>query len=102
MPVGFTDRSGIKRRPAVIVSSDGYNAESPDVMIVSITGNLQALRHPGDHVIRHWRAAGLRPSLAQTKIATVEAPALGRRLGRLALEDLAAFDRGLRDALDLP
>jgi mRNA interferase MazF len=58
MPVGFTDRSGIKRRPAVIVSSDGYNAESPDVMIVSITGNLQALRHPGDHVIRHWRAAG--------------------------------------------
>jgi len=72
-------------------------------MIASITGNLRALRHPGDHAIRHWEAAGLlRPSLAQTKIATVEASILGRRLGRLATEDLAAFDRGVRDALDLP
>ncbi len=103
VPVGFTDRSGTKRRPAVIISSDVYNAESPDVMIASITGNLHALRHPGDRVIRQWEAAGLlRPSLAQSKIATVERSTLGRRLGRLATEDLAAFDRGLRNALDLP
>ena len=102
VPVDFTDRSGTKLRPAVIVSSDRYNAESPDVMIASITSNLGALRHPGDHEIRHWEAAGLlRPSLAQTKIATVEPSIIHRRLGRLATEDVAAIDRGLREALGL-
>jgi mRNA interferase MazF len=102
VPVGFTDRSGAKRRPAVIISSDRYNANSPDVMIASITGNLQAIRHPGDHLLYHWQAAGLlRPSLVQVKIATVETSVVERRLGRLANEDLIAFDRGLREALGL-
>lgn len=103
VPIGFTDRSGVKRRPAVVVSSDRYNAESPDVMIAAITSNLQALPHPGDCPIHQWQEAGLlRPSLAQAKLATVERNILGRRLGRLATEDLESFGRGLRHALDLP
>lgn len=85
VPVGFTDASGAKQRPAVVISSDRYNAVSPDVMIASITGNLGAIRHPGDHVLVAWREAGLlRPSLAQAKIATVEAALIRRRLGTLA------------------
>ena len=103
VPVGFTDRSGAKRRPAVIVSGDRYHTQSPDLIIASITGNLLAIRHPGDHVLQHWQAAGLlRPSLVQAKLATVESSIVGRRLGRLADDDLAALDRGLREALDLP
>ena len=43
----------------------------------------------------------LRPSLAQAKLATVEVSIVGRRLGRLADDDLAALDRGLREALGL-
>ena len=102
VPIGFTDQSGVKRRPAVIVSSNAYNARSPDVMIASITSNLLAIRHPGDHLIRDWQAAGLpRPSLAQAKIATVEAAIIDRRLGCLSDDDLAALDRGLRQALGL-
>ena len=102
VPVGFTDRSGVKRRPAVIVSSDRYNAASPDVMIASITGNLKAVRHPGDHVLADWQAAGLlRPSLAQAKIATVKGSLIARRLGALSAADMAAVDRGLRAALAL-
>jgi mRNA interferase MazF len=102
VPIGFTDRSGFKRRPAVVVSSDQYNTQSPDMMIASITGNLQAVRHPGDQLITHWQEAGLlRPSLMQVKIATVETSIVEGRLGRLADVDLAAFDRGLREALGL-
>jgi hypothetical protein len=41
----------------------------------------------------------LRPSLAQTKLATVEASVLGRKLGSLSAADLAALDRGLAEAL---
>jgi mRNA interferase MazF len=103
VPVSFTDRSGSKRRPAVVVSSDQYNTQSPDMLIASITGNLQAVPHPGDHLLTHWQEAGLlRPSLVQAKIATVETSIVERRLGRLANVDLAAFDRGLREALGLP
>lgn len=102
VPIAFTDQSGAKRRPAVIISSDGYNAQSPDVMIASITSNLAAMRHPGDHLIRFWHEAGLlRPALLQAKIATIEASIITRQLGKLLDQDLIAFDRGLREALDL-
>lgn len=102
VPFDFTDHSGRKWRPAVVVSSDRYNLESPDVVIASITGNLRAIPHPGDHRLAGWRDAGLLvPSLAQTKLATVESALLGRRLGALPDVDLTALARGLCEALGL-
>lgn len=71
-------------------------------MIASITGNVQALHHPGDHRLGHWAEAGLlRPSLVQAKIVTIETSVIGRRLGRLSPDDLIAVDRGLREAFGL-
>jgi mRNA interferase MazF len=102
VPIGFTDQSGSKRRPAVIVSSDQYHAQPPDVMIASITSNLLAIRHPGDVLLDDWQAAGLlRPSLVQTKIATIENGIIERGLDRLSHEDLTKVDQGLREALSL-
>ena len=34
VPFPFTDQSGIKKRPAVIVSSAAYNAPRRDVLII--------------------------------------------------------------------
>lgn len=100
VPMDFTDRSGSKVRPAVVVSGEEYN-EGPDVLIASVTSNREPLPHPGDHRIRKWKAAGLlKPSLAQTKLATVEAPMIwqpsttgsGRRWGSdRALTDLKSL-----------
>lgn len=102
VPFDFTDRSGSKWRPAVVISSDRYNREAPDVLIASITSNLSAIRHPGDHVVGDWQAAALlRPSLLQTKIATVDSSMIGRKLGELSPTDLAAFERGFAEALGL-
>jgi mRNA interferase MazF len=102
VPFGFTDQSGSKWRPAVVVSTDRYNQQTPDVVIASITGNLSAVPHPGDHRLSDWRDAGLlRPSLAQAKLATVESTVIGRKLGALTDADLAALERGLREALGL-
>jgi len=102
VPFDFTDRSGTKWRPAVIVSCDRYNSQTPDVLIASITSNLGAVIHPGDYPLADWRAAGLlKPSLAQTKLATIQSSLFGRRLGTLSPTDMAAFDQGLRDALGL-
>ncbi len=101
-PLDFTNQSGSKWRPAVVVSTGRYNQITPDVVVASITSNLHAIAHPGDHRIRDWQAAGLlKPSLAQTKLATVEASVIGRKLGSLTDNDLAAVERGLREALGL-
>lgn len=101
VPFDSTDRSAIKWRPAAVVSGKRYNT-GPDVVIASITGNLAAVPHPGDKPIRDWKAAGLlRPSLIQAKLATVEGSILGKRIGQLTAHDLAAFDHGLREALEL-
>ena len=39
VPFPFTDQSGTKKRPAVIVSSNGYNTNRRDLIIImAITG----------------------------------------------------------------
>lgn len=102
VPMDFTDRSGSKLRPAVVVSGEEYNRSTPDVLIASITGNLKAIPHPGDHRIGEWKAAGLlKPSLAQAKLATVEARIIRRKLGKLESADMAAFSGGLKTAMEL-
>lgn len=99
--IDFTNRSGAKVRPAVIVSSERYN-RGPDRIIIGITSNLGALRHPGDHRIRHWQAAGLKaPALAQMKVTNIEASLIRRTVRSLHPADLAAIDRGLALALGL-
>ncbi len=102
VPFDFTDRSGAKWRPAVVISGDDYNRRTPDVLVASITGNLNAVPHPGDRLLSDWQGAGLlRPSVAQTKIATVESSMLGRKLGTMLKEDMVAFEQGLREAMGL-
>jgi mRNA interferase MazF len=41
VPFPFTDQSGTKRRPAVVVSSSSYNAARRDLVIMSITGQVR-------------------------------------------------------------
>lgn len=102
VPIGFTSLAGGKLRPAVVVSDDHYNRTTPDLIVASVTSNLQAVRHPGDHLIADWRGAGLRaPSLLQAKLTTVAQPVVRRKIGRLGGPDLAALDAGLRRALGL-
>ena len=37
VPFPFIDQSGSKKRPAVVVSSHGYNASRRDIVIMAIT-----------------------------------------------------------------
>jgi len=37
VPFPFTDQSDVKKRPAVIASSDLYNQKRPDIIIMAIT-----------------------------------------------------------------
>jgi len=53
----FTDQSAAKKRPAVVVSSDTYQRERPDVILLAITSQLRpALPGPCHTRVRKGRS----------------------------------------------
>jgi len=97
----FSDETGVKRRPAVIVSSDAYHQGRQEVIIAAITSRTDRVM-VGDHLIGEWRAAGLLfPSVATGIIRTIKQGMIARRLGSLADHDLRAIGRNLRLVLGL-
>jgi len=49
-----------KVRPAVVISSDTYLVERPDVLVGLLTTKLPRTATATDHVLLAWRSAGLR------------------------------------------
>jgi mRNA interferase MazF len=89
VPFPFTDQSGTKKRPAVVVSTDAYNAGRPDLVIMAITSQLRLPPGLGEAAVLDWRACGLlKPSLFKPVFATIERRLILRGMGRLAPEDL--------------
>ena len=99
--VRFSDDSGVKRRPAVIVSVGAMHLSRADALIVPLTTNLSNQRF-GDQVLVDWVQAGLpRASLAKGVIETIERSTFARRLGRLSARDMTALEASLRRVLGL-
>jgi mRNA interferase MazF len=59
VPFPFTDQSSIKKRPAVVVSSNGYNTHRRDILIMAITSQVRQPLDFGEAMITDWQAAGL-------------------------------------------
>jgi mRNA interferase MazF len=97
----FADETGVKRRPAVIVSSDAYHAGRDEVIIAAITSRTDRAL-VGDHLITDWQGAGLLfPSVATTIIRTIKQDMISRRLGSMRTQDMGAVDSQLKLALGL-
>ena len=54
----FSDESGRKLRPTVVISSSAYNRGRKEVVVAAITSNVRR-RLFGDYRIEGWRNAGL-------------------------------------------
>jgi mRNA interferase MazF len=88
VPFPFTDLLNYKKRPAVIISSDSYNAQYPDVIIMAITSQVKTLTQLGEVMITSWQKAGLlKPSMIKPVVATVEKRLILRKLGQLQSAD---------------
>ncbi|MDJ0729133.1 MAG: type II toxin-antitoxin system PemK/MazF family toxin [Crocosphaera sp.] len=57
--VDFPGVKGIKRRPAVVLSSTIYNTNRPDVILGLITTKT-AILGSTDYLLQDWQLAGLR------------------------------------------
>jgi mRNA interferase MazF len=102
VPFPFTDQSTTKRRPAVVVSSDAYHRERPDLIILAVTSQARPEPAFGEASVAKWKEAGLlRPSVLKPVVATIECGLVLRKLGRLAEKDRAALRKVIVEILGL-
>lgn len=92
VPFPFTDQTATKRRPAVVVSSEAYQRERPDLILMAITSQTHPAPTVGEVAVMHWQAAGLlKPSVIKPLLTTIEAGLVIRRLGQLGADDQTAL-----------
>ena len=93
LPFPFSDQSGSKLRPAVVISPP---YPSDDLLVIAVTSVGEVLR-PGEFPIRSWRQAGLlHPSFAKRALASVSGELARKSLGHLDGDDMAQLDEALR------
>jgi mRNA interferase MazF len=97
----YTDETGAKRRPAVILSTGDYHQGRQEAIIAAITSNVQRLL-VGDHLIEGWQEAGLLfPSVATGIIRTIKRATIERQLGKMPAGDMQAIQDKMRHILGL-
>lgn len=94
----FSDLSGSKVRPAVIVNAPHH---SQDVLIVPLTSKTAALL-AGEFVLADWKLAGLNvESAVKRGIYTLQQHLVAKKVGRLSDADAKELERSLRAWLGL-
>jgi mRNA interferase MazF len=97
VPFPFTDQTGTKKRPAVIVSSATYNNARRDLLLMAITSRLKSTAAFGEVIVVEWKQARLlKPSVIKPVLTTIEKGLVLRTLGRLELTDLHALQAMLQ------
>lgn len=92
VPFPFTDQSGSKKRPAVVVSGNAYNAGRRDIVILAITSRVRMPLGFAEAAVLDWQAAGLiKPSVLKPVFTTIEQRLVVRTMGRLSGPDVAAL-----------
>lgn len=101
VPFPFTDQTTTKKRPAIVISSNGYNSARPDFILMAVTSQLRAAEALGEIWLTEWQAAGLlKPSAAKPVIATIERSLVIKKLGSLVAADRNALRTALCQIID--
>ncbi|NBB78772.1 MAG: type II toxin-antitoxin system PemK/MazF family toxin [Verrucomicrobia bacterium] len=100
LPFPFTDRSTMKRRPALILSNPDYQKSSGHLICAMVTTAARS-KWPGDTTIAAWVDAGLpKPSKVRLKLFTLDARFVIRRLGKLVESDASEVTEALSKTLN--
>lgn len=96
---GFSERTGAKKRPALIISSDNYHKNRQEVIIVAITSNTKRALF-GDTKIEEWEKAGLiYPSLVTGIMRTIKESMIIHKLGILSQRDFQRVRENIRKTI---
>jgi mRNA interferase MazF len=85
--VDFPGVKGVKRRPALVLSSATYHANRPDVIVGLITSQTKGLGVT-DYVLQDWQISGLRvASVFRSFIVTLPSSANLVVIGQVSERD---------------
>lgn len=96
----FPGVTGVKRRPAVVISTPDYHITVGDVILGAVTTNLTIATPPTDHLIADWAEAGLRrPSAFRSFFITLPQSKILAVIGSLSSSDWQAVKACIRKAI---
>jgi mRNA interferase MazF len=96
VPFPFTDSAAVKRRPALVLSTEPFQDRSGHLVCAMITSR-ENRGWPLEVELMDLRAAGLsHASVVRIKLFTLDERFVLRRAGRLGATDRAAVQRSLR------
>ena len=97
----FYDESGLRHRPAVVLSSPAYHRNRKEIVVAAVTSNVDRVLF-GDHLLAGWKEAGLLfPSLVTGIIRTIKSQMIHRRLGSIPHREMMSIDLNLHKILGL-
>jgi len=89
-----------KRRPAVVVSSQTYHRERPDVILAVVTSQTNKTNASTDYVLQDWQAAGLHKSSAVRIFLFTLPRNKVTEIGELSEKDWTEVQKRLRLSLE--
>ncbi len=97
----FSDESRVRRRPALVLSTDEYNNGRQEVVVAAITSNTQRILI-GDYLLTHWQKAGLLyPSVVTGIFRTIKHQMIYRKFGELSDNDMKAIEQNVSHILGI-
>ena len=97
--VDFPGAQGVKRRPALVISTPTYHQYRPDVVLGLITSQTAVATGPTDYILQDWTAAHLnRPSAFRAFLVTVPVNRVAV-VGHISQRDWQEIQSRLRIAL---
>jgi mRNA interferase MazF len=100
--VDFVGATGIKRRPAVVVSSALYHQHRPDLVLGVLTTQTGAATTPLDYILQDWDSAGLHRPSAFRAYFGMAIPTAVQVIGHLSARDWQGVQACLARTLAIP
>ncbi len=98
--IDFVGVRGIKRRPAVVVSSETYHQSRPDIIVGILTSQLAKATAPTDYSLQDWQAAGLvKPSSFRAFLYTAPRTSIVATAGHVTDRDWQQIAMRIRTAI---
>ncbi|UTJ07325.1 type II toxin-antitoxin system PemK/MazF family toxin [Arcobacter roscoffensis] len=89
----FASSLKYKARPAVIVSSDIYNENSRNTLLILAISSSIVNKLDFEIEVKLWKESGLlKPSIFKSSVATIEKTSVLKKLGKLKKEDINRLD----------
>ncbi|MGC9506307.1 type II toxin-antitoxin system PemK/MazF family toxin [Baaleninema sp.] len=96
----FTDLSTTKKRPSIVVSSQAYNRNRSDIVVMAVSSRVRIPARFGEVIIQDWQRSGLlKPSAIKPVFSTLNLQVVLKYIGSLQASDRESILRVLPQIL---